>query len=202
MADGLGNNGGAIQSRKSGGRSLMSGSVKGGMTMKLIAHMLMTGAMGIAVPIMLPIPAVAQTASRLVAADPAATAVEIKSLVRDHIAAFNARDAIGATSMQTSDYLGFFHGAPNTIGHDADLAVTKAQVADPAMKLVIANEYVDVAMAGDMATWRCTYRYTYTDPATKQVRVEFGNYIIGFRRQPDGKMKAAWSVVSDTPPTP
>jgi hypothetical protein len=53
-----------------------------------------------------------------------------------------------------------------------------------------------------MAIWRCTYRYTYTDPATKQVRVEFGNYIIGFMRQADGKMKAAWSVVSDMPPTP
>ena len=170
--------------------------------MKLIGPMLITGAMGIAAPVMLPTPASAQTAPRLAPADPAATAVEIKSLVRDHIAAFNARDAIGATSMQTSDYLGFFHGAPNTIGHDADLAVTRVQVADPAMKLVIANEYVDVAQAGDMATWRCTYRFTYTDPATKQVRIELGNYIIGFKRQPDGKMKAAWSVVSDTPPMP
>jgi ketosteroid isomerase-like protein len=167
-----------------------------------IGKFLMTGAVATAVPVMLPAPALAQAASRLALVDPAATAAEIKSLVRDHIAAFNARDAVGATSMQTSNYLGFFHGAPNTVGHDADLAITKTQVADPAMKLVIANEYIDVAQAGDMATWRCTYRYTYTDPATKQVRVELGNYIIGFKRQPDGKMKAAWSVVSDTPPNP
>jgi len=124
------------------------------------------------------------------------------AIAREHIAAFNARDAAKATSMQTADYIGFFHGMPNTVGHAADLAITKEQVADPAMKLVIANEYVDVSLAGDMATWRCTYRYTYTDPATKQVRVELGNYIIGFKRQSDGKMKATWSVVSDTPPAP
>ncbi len=169
--------------------------------MKTVRHMLMTGAMGILAPIMLPADAVAQTAPRVAPADPAAVTSEIEALARDHIAAFNARDAVGATSMQTSDYLGIFHGMPNTLGHEADLAVTKVQVADPAMKLVIANEHVDVALAGDMATWRCTYRYTYTDASTKQVRVEFGNYVIGFKRQPDGKMKAAWSVVSDTPAT-
>ena len=144
-------------------------------------------------------PAMAQTVSPV---DPTAAAAEIKALAKDHIAAFNARDAVAATSMQTADYLGIFHGAPNTIGHAADLAITKEQVADPAMNLVIANEHVDVAQAGDMATWRCTYRYTYTDRATKRPRVELGNYIIGFNRQPDGRMRAAWSVVSDTPPAP
>lgn len=166
--------------------------------MTSIRHIMMTGAMAIAAPIALATPATAQTVSH----DPAATAAEIKALTKDHIAAFNARDAVGATSIDAADYVGFFHGMANTIGHADDLAVTKEQVADPAMKLGIANEHIDVAQAGDMATWRCTYRYTYTDPATKQPRVELGNYIIGFKRQPDGKMKAAWSVVSDTPPTP
>src|SRR3569623_3273466 len=172
------------------------------MKMKLIRHTLMTGAMGMAAPIVMSAPAPAQTVPHVAAVDPAATAAEIKALTRDHIAAFNARDADGATNMQTADYLGYFHGMPHTIGHAADLALTKTQVADPAMTLVVGNEHVDVAQAGDMATWRCTYRYTYTDPATKQPRVELGNYIIGFRRQADGKMKAAWSVVSATPPTP
>lgn len=170
--------------------------------MKRTTHILITGAMAIAAPIALSAPARAQTASHAAPVDPAATAVEIEALTKGHIAAFNARDAVGATSIDAADYVGFFHGMPNTIGHAADLALTKEQVADPAMKLVIANEHVDVAQAGDMATWRCTYAYTYTDPATKQPRVELGNYIIGFKRQPDGKMKAAWSVVSDTPPTP
>ena len=170
--------------------------------MKLIRHILMTGAVTIAAPTVLFAPASAQTASHVAKVDPAAATAEVKAIAQAHIAAFNARDAVAATAMQTPDYIGFFHGAPNTVGHAADLAVTKEQVADPAMKLVIANEHVDVAQAGDMATWRCTYRYTYTDPATKQVRVELGNYIIGFKRQPDGKMRATWSVVSDTPPTP
>ena len=167
--------------------------------MKPIGKITVAGAILMVAPIALSASTTAKTVSRVA---PVATAAEIQALAKDHIAAFNARDAIGATAMQTSDYLGFFHGMPNTVGHAADLAITKEQVADPAMKLVIGNEHVDVAQAGDMATWRCTYRYTYTDPTTKQARVELGNYIIGFKRQPDGKMKAAWSVVSDTPPTP
>ncbi len=170
--------------------------------MTSIRRIMMTGAMAIAAPIALSAPALAQTVPHAAPVDPATTAAEITALTRGHIAAFNARDAAGATSIDAADYVGFFHGMPNTIGHAADLTVTKEQVADPAMKLVIANEHVDVAQAGDMATWRCTYHYTYTDPATRQPRVELGNYIIGFKRQPDGKMKAAWSVVSDTPPAP
>jgi ketosteroid isomerase-like protein len=162
----------------------------------------MTGAAAIAAQITLSAPALARSAPRVAPVDPVAAAAEVKAIAKAHIAAFNARDAVAATAMETPDYIGFFHGAPNTIGHAADLAVTKEQVADPAMKLAIANEHVDVAHAGDMATWRCTYRYTFTDPATKQARVELGNYIIGFQRQPDGRMRAAWSAVSDTPPTP
>jgi ketosteroid isomerase-like protein len=170
--------------------------------MKSIKHVVAMGGLLAAAPILLFAPVGAQTVPTAPAADPAATAVEVRTLVKAHIAAFNARDAVGATSMQTADYVGIFHGMPNTVGHAADLAITKEQVADPAMTLVIGNEHLDVAKAGDMATWRATYRYTYTDPATKQPRVELGNYVIGFMRQPDGKMKAAWSVVSDTPSAP
>lgn len=165
--------------------------------MKLTRTIMMAGLMGIAVPITLSGSASAQTVATVA---PTTAAAEVKALARDHIAAFNARDAVAATSIDAPDYVGVFHGMPNTIGHAADLAITKQMVADPAMKLVVADEQVDVAQAGDMATWRCTYRYTYTDPATRQPRVELGNYIIGFKRQPDGRMKAAWSVVSDTPP--
>lgn len=168
--------------------------------MTSIGNILAASAVAIAAPFAFSIPASAQAAPHLVPVDPARTTAEIMEIARDHIAAFNARDAVRATSTQTSDYISFFHGMPNTVGHAADLAITKEQVADPAMKLVIANEHVDASLAGDMATWRCTYHYTYTDPATKQPRVELGNYIIGFKRQPDGKMKATWSVVSDTPP--
>lgn len=157
----------------------------------------MTSAALIAAPVALSAPVMAQTVATVA---PAAAAAEVEALARDHIAAFNARDAVAKTSIDSPDYVGVFHGMPNTIVHAADLAITKQIIADPAMKLVVADEQVDVAQAGDMATWRCTYRYTYTDPATRQPRVELGNYIIGFKRQSNGRMKAAWSVVSDTPP--
>lgn len=170
--------------------------------MRRVGHAMFLYATAIAAAVALPAPTLAQAVSLIAPVDPGTAAAEINAIAQAHIAAFNARDAAGATSMQTPDYIGFFHGMPNTIGHAADLAITKQQVADPAMKLVVANEHVDVAQAGDMAVWRCTYRYTYTDAATAQARVELGNYIIGFKRQADGTMKAVWSLVSDTPPAP
>ncbi len=133
-------------------------------------------------------------------ADSSATSAEVRALIKTHIDGFLARDPVKATSIDAPDFVGIFHGAPNTVGVAQDLSASKEMVADPALKLVVDNEHLDVAQSGDMATWRSTYRYTYTDPKTNQPRVELGNFLIGFKRQSDGKMKAVWSVVSDTPP--
>lgn len=115
------------------------------------------------------------------------------------IAAFNAHDAETAVSFDAPDYLGMFHGAPNVVGPEADLVLTKQQVADPAAKVTVSNEDVSVATAGDRALWRSTYEYTHTNPKTKKPTTERGNWLIGWRKQEDGSWKAAWGVVSDTP---
>lgn len=126
----------------------------------------------------------------------------VKANAASLIAAFNAKDAEKAVSLDAPDYVGMFHGMPNVVGPEADLALTKQQIADPAAKVEVSDETVSVATAGDRAMWRATYAYTFTDPATKQPTTERGNWLIGWRKQDDGSWKMAWSVVSDTGKSP
>ena len=131
--------------------------------------------------------------------DGAKAADEVKANMTELVAAFVARDADKAVSWDAPDFVGMYHGTPNVVGQEADRAVTKQQVADPAMKLSVSDPVVDAAASGDLVVWRATYTYTYTDPATKQPRTEVGNWLVGWKRAADGKMQEAWSVVSDTP---
>ena len=68
-------------------------------------------------------------------AQPAAEAVDtgkiaevVKANTAEVIAAFNAHDAEKAVSYDAPDYVGMFHGIPNVVGPEADLALTKQQV--------------------------------------------------------------------------
>jgi len=134
--------------------------------------------------------------------DTAKIADAVKADVTQLVADFNARDAVKATSHDASDYVGMFHGMPNVVGPAQDLELTKQQVADPAVDLKVADEVVDVAKAGDMAVYRATYAYRFTDSKTKQPVTENGNWVLGYKAQADGGWKIAWGVVSDTGPTP
>ncbi|MGZ6013159.1 MAG: YybH family protein, partial [Caulobacteraceae bacterium] len=115
------------------------------------------------------------------------------------VADLNAKNADKAVSHDAPNVVGMFHGAPNVNSPAEDLASTKQQVTDPAFKLAIANETVDVAQAGDMAVFRSTYVATMTDPKTKKVITENGNWVVQYKPQSDGSWKMAISVVSDTP---
>ena len=124
---------------------------------------------------------------------------EVKANMTEMVAAFAARDADKAVSWDAADFVGMYHGTENVNGQEADRKLTKEQVADPAMKFSVSDAVVDVAKSGDLAVWRAKYSYTYTDPATKQPKTEVGNWVVGWKRGDDGKLKEAWGVVSDTP---
>ena len=133
------------------------------------------------------------------AVDSAKVGDEVKANMAEMVAAFTARDADKAVSWDAPDFVGMFHGTPNISGVEADRALTKAQVADPAMTFSVNDEQIDVAGSGDLAVWRATYRYGFTDPVSKKPKTEVGNWVVGWKRQTDGTMKKAWSIVSDTP---
>lgn len=132
----------------------------------------------------------------------AKTGDEVKANMTEMVAAFAARDADKAVSWDAPNFVGMFHGTPNVTGQEADRALTKQQVDDPGMKFSVSDVVVDAAASGDLAVWRATYSYTYTDPVSKQPKTEIGNWVVGWKRQADGKMKEAWGVVSDTPAAP
>jgi ketosteroid isomerase-like protein len=126
-------------------------------------------------------------------------AVAIKADVAQLIADFNNHDATKATSQDAPDVVAMFHGAPNVVGAAADLASNqKGFAADPTQHVSVANETVDVAASGEMAVYRSTYVFNGTDSKTKKAFTENGNYLAGFKKQPDGSWKIAWSVVSNT----
>jgi ketosteroid isomerase-like protein len=136
-------------------------------------------------------------------ADTSKIADAVKADADQLVADFNAHDAVKSASHDAPGMVGMFHGTPNTVGADADLANTKQLFADsPATKFTVADESVDVAASGDMAVYRSTYAYSYNDPKTKKPITESGNWLTGYRKQPDGSWKMVWEVLSDTPPAP
>lgn len=131
------------------------------------------------------------------AADPAKVAEEVKAAIKTQVEAYAARDPAKAASIVAPDLVTMFHGAPNTVGLAPNLEVMKAQMADPALKLEVSDETVDVAASGDLAVYHATYRFTFTNPATRQPATEVGNWVAVFKRQPDGAMKMSKDVISD-----
>ena len=138
-------------------------------------------------------------------AEPAKPAVDIAKIEADVkadmtavVAAVNARDAEKAVSHDAASFVGMFHGAPNTNGPTEELAMTKQQLNDPNVKLEVSDTVVDVAASGDMAVWRGTYAFTFTDPKTKGPVIEKGNWVTVYRAQSEGGWKQTLAVVSDT----
>jgi ketosteroid isomerase-like protein len=137
------------------------------------------------------------------AVDTGKIAGAVKADVDQFVVDFNAHDADKSASHDAADYVFMFHGAPNTVGAATDLANTKKMfAADSSQHVTLANETVDVAASGDMAVFRSTYVVTLTDLKTKKPTTENGNYLVGYKAQPDGSWKMEWAVVSNTGPPP
>jgi len=119
-------------------------------------------------------------------ADQAKVAAAIKSDVHLLVEEFNGHDAAKAVAHDSPGYVGMFHGMANTNGPAEDMVVTRQQVADPAANLSVSNEIVDSASAGDMAVYRATDAFRFTDPATRQPTTEAGNWVMSYKVQPDG----------------
>jgi ketosteroid isomerase-like protein len=142
---------------------------------------------------------VRQDYDRAAAADKQVITAEVKAAIRTQLDGYAAHDPVKAASIAADDMLGMFHGEPNLLGRDAVLGQIKAQMADPALKLEVSDETVDVAASGDMAVYHAIYHFTFTNPATKQPAVEVGNWVAVFTRQPDGTMKMHKDMVLDMP---
>ena len=115
------------------------------------------------------------------------------------VAAYNAQDAHKAASYDAPDYVGIYHGTPNTIGPVADEAGMKAQMAAAKVDWQLGADKVAVSKAGDLGIFEAPYTFIITVPSAP-VGTEHGTWIAIFKRQDDGTMKLWRSIASDTPP--
>jgi ketosteroid isomerase-like protein len=135
------------------------------------------------------------------ATDTVKIAAAIKADAAQSEADFNAHNAAKLSSHDAPDVVGMYHGAPNVVGAVAALDRNqKSLAAGPSQHVTLANGSVDVAGSGEMAIYRSTYVFTVVDPKTEKTVTESGNYLAGYKLQPDRSWKITWSVISDSAP--
>ncbi len=131
-------------------------------------------------------------------ADTAAVAAQVTQSARGLVAAYNAHDADRTVAYDAPDYVGVFHGSPNTLGPEADRAEMAAQAKDANTRWDMGQSNVTVSKDGDMAVFEAPYTFTITNGVTGEPMSEQGNWIAIWKRQPDGSMKLWRSIGSDT----
>jgi ketosteroid isomerase-like protein len=129
-----------------------------------------------------------------------AIAAQIKADVAEIVAGINAKDIVRATKYDAPDLVSMESMREPSFGARADHdGLSMAFKYAPDWHLGLIDETVDVAKAGDMATYRSTYNENSMRdgvPFTHKV-----NYIAGFKRDPDGMWRVQWSVVCAQSPS-
>lgn len=143
--------------------------------------------------------ALAGCARQSAPADTGAIADQVRKDALGVVAAYNAQDAHRAASYDAPDYVGVYHGSPNTIGPAADEAGMKAQMAAAKVDWRLGEPKVTVARAGDLALFEAPYTFVVRYPQGGGTR-ERGTWIAIFKRQDDGQLKLWRSIASDGPP--
>jgi ketosteroid isomerase-like protein len=125
----------------------------------------------------------------------AAIAARIKADVAEIIAGINSKDINQATKFDAPDLISMESMRPPSVGAKADRdGLSMAFKSTPSWHLSLVDEAVDVAKAGDMAIYRSTYNENSMRDGVPYTHT--GNYVAGFRRDPDGIWRVHWSVVA------
>jgi uncharacterized protein (TIGR02246 family) len=137
-------------------------------------------------------------------ASPKSHDADLKSL-RDSETQWNqdflAKDPARIAAHYADDAVFLNSGEPPVIGRTAILGVFTGLVSDPAFTLKLTTVGVDVSDSGDLGYTRGTYVFALTDPQSKQVIHDHGNYVTVYRKAADGSWKATEDVsVSDVAP--
>jgi ketosteroid isomerase-like protein len=124
-----------------------------------------------------------------------AIASKIKADVAEIVSGINTKDIDKATKYDSPDLVSMESGREPSVGAKADHdGLAMAFKYAPEWHLDLIDETVDVAKAGDMAVYRGTYAEDSMHDGVPYTHK--GDYVAGFRREPDGKWRVHWSVVS------
>jgi ketosteroid isomerase-like protein len=124
-----------------------------------------------------------------------AIASMIKADVAEIIAGINTKDIDKATEFDAPDLISMESMREPSVGAKADRdGLSMAFKYAPSWHLTMIDETVDVGDAEDMAI----YRGTYAEDSMRDgvPYTHNGNYIAGFRHDPDGKWRIHWSVIA------
>lgn len=123
--------------------------------------------------------------------DQAAIAQTIKNDVAQLVAGLNAHDAVKTTICDAPDVISMECGSPSTVGADADRDGFKTGFAhDPAWRVSLIDETVDVAASGDLAVYRGTY--SEDNDRAGVLMTHKTNFIAEFKRQSDRSWQIVW----------
>jgi uncharacterized protein (TIGR02246 family) len=118
----------------------------------------------------------------------------IRAAIDGWLAASQAKDAEGFASYYTEDAVLMLAGFPDPRGRESIAAVVGGMMQDPNFDLSFEPADVVVAASGDLAFETGTYSLTMSDPEGSPA-TERGQYVVVWRKQPDG----AWKVAIDAP---
>jgi len=122
-------------------------------------------------------------------------AARIEADVAEMVAGINAKDIDKATKFDAPDLVSMESMREPSFGAKADrdgLSMTFKY--SPSWHLSLIDQTVDVAKGGDMAIYRGTYAEDSLRDGVPYTHK--GNYVAGFRRDPDGMWRMHWSVVA------
>ena len=128
------------------------------------------------------------------AATPSPIDAQIRAEVAAEIAGINAQDPVKATAYEADDMVFTECGLPAVFGRASyreGLSTTFKR--EPGWRLSLVDEGVVIAAAGETAVYRATYQEDSTRGGVPYTHK--GNYVAGFRRDPDGAWRIHWSVV-------
>lgn len=132
--------------------------------------------------------------------DAAAIAATIRKDVAQLVAGLNAHDPAKTTAYDAPDIVSFECGSPPAVGIEADREGFKTGFArDPAWRVSLIEETVDVAGSGDLAVYRGTYDEDHGRAGVLMTHKT--TFIAEFRRRGDGPWKMVWYSVSNMEPS-
>lgn len=130
----------------------------------------------------------------------AADEAAIRGLVKEWVAAAQAKDPVKFASFYADDAVLMLEQTPLFTGKTAISETLGPMMQDPNFALNFATTRVDVARSGDLASEQGTFELTNSDQKTKKPVVTKGKYVVVWKKQ-DGAWKALVDAPISNPPS-
>lgn len=116
------------------------------------------------------------------------------------VKAFATKVPEKAAAFYADDAASMLPDTPLMTGRKAIIAGMVPELGDPNFSLVFAPTKVEIVQSGEIAYTQGRFRYTTTDPKSKKVVGQWGNYVEVYKKQPDGTWKVEEDIATEETP--